>query len=58
MPTLGPIELLIILGIVVLIFGAGKVAELGGALGKSMREFRHAVDEAPTPPPTSETKTP
>ncbi len=51
MPSLGPMELLLILGIVVLIFGAGKVADLGGALGKSVREFRRAVDDEPTAPP-------
>jgi sec-independent protein translocase protein TatA len=33
-------ELIIVLGIVVIIFGAGKLADLGGALGKGIREFR------------------
>jgi sec-independent protein translocase protein TatA len=33
-------ELLIILAIVVLIFGVGKFGDVGGALGKSIREFR------------------
>ena len=36
-------ELLIILIIVIAIFGAGKLAGLGGALGSSIREFRKAV---------------
>lgn len=42
-------ELLIILVIVIAIFGAGKLAGLGGALGSSIREFRKAVksDEEP-----------
>lgn len=35
-------ELLIILAIVVLIFGPGKLGDVGGALGKSIREFRKA----------------
>ena len=45
MPTLGPWELIVILLIVVVIFGAGRLAEIGGAVGKSVREFRHATQE-------------
>ena len=33
-------ELLIILVILALVFGASRVADLGGALGKGIREFR------------------
>jgi sec-independent protein translocase protein TatA len=40
MPSLGPWELAIILVIVVIIFGVGKLPEIGGALGKGIREFR------------------
>ena len=49
--TLGPFELLIILAIVIAIFGAGKLAGIGGALGGSIREFRKSVrdDEAVKP---------
>jgi sec-independent protein translocase protein TatA len=43
MPALGPWELIIVLVIVVVIFGAGRIADVGGALGKSVREFRGAV---------------
>jgi sec-independent protein translocase protein TatA len=42
---LGVPELIIILVIVILIFGAGRLAELGGALGKTVREFRRATKE-------------
>ena len=38
--TLGWQELLIILVILALIFGATRVASLGGALGRGIREFR------------------
>ncbi len=38
--TLGWQELLIILVILALLFGASRVADLGGALGKGIREFR------------------
>jgi sec-independent protein translocase protein TatA len=36
----GGTELLIILAIILLFFGAKRVPELGRSLGKSMREFR------------------
>ena len=45
MPNLGPTELIIILVIVIIIFGAGKLPEIGGALGKGMKEFKQATKE-------------
>ena len=41
--NIGAPELLLVLVIVVLIFGVGKVGDLGAALGKSIREFRREV---------------
>jgi sec-independent protein translocase protein TatA len=41
MPSLGWQELMIVLVIVIIIFGAGKLPEIGGALGKSIKEFKH-----------------
>lgn len=41
MPGMG--ELLIILLIVLLIFGAGKLPQIGDALGKSIRNFKRAA---------------
>lgn len=38
-------ELIVILIIVVLIFGAGKIGDIGGDLGKAIRNFRKAVSE-------------
>ena len=38
----GP-ELAIILLIVVIIFGVGRLPEVGGAMGKAIREFRSSV---------------
>ncbi|MBC8334046.1 MAG: twin-arginine translocase TatA/TatE family subunit [Anaerolineales bacterium] len=40
MPSLGPTELIIILVIVLLIFGVGRVSKIGGELGSAIREFR------------------
>ena len=44
-PRLGLPELLIILVIVILIFGVGRLPEVGSAIGKSLREFRKASAE-------------
>lgn len=41
----GPTELLIIAFIVVLLFGARKVPELMGGLGKGLKELKSAVNE-------------
>ncbi len=38
-------EILIVLVIVVLIFGVGKVADIGPALGKAISGFKKAVKE-------------
>ena len=61
MPSLGPTELALILVLALILFGAGKLSDVGGALGKSIREFRHAATddepkpkaEAPTQPPAA-----
>jgi sec-independent protein translocase protein TatA len=45
MPSLGPTELLIVLLLALILFGAGKLSEVGGALGKSIREFRRAAGD-------------
>jgi sec-independent protein translocase protein TatA len=49
MPMPGPGELIIVLLIVVVIFGAGRLSEIGGALGKGIREFRSATKDDPEP---------
>jgi sec-independent protein translocase protein TatA len=41
---LGTTELIIILVLVLIIFGAGKLPEIGGALGKGIRSFRKAQE--------------
>lgn len=45
MPHIGPTELIIILIIVIAVFGVGKLPEIGGALGRGVREFREATRE-------------
>jgi sec-independent protein translocase protein TatA len=39
-------EALIILVVVLIVFGAGKLPQIGGAVGKSIREFRKAKEGA------------
>ncbi len=41
---LGATELLIILAIILVIFGAGKLPEIGSALGKGIKNFRRATE--------------
>ncbi|MBA4420154.1 MAG: twin-arginine translocase TatA/TatE family subunit [Anaerolinea sp.] len=40
---LGTTELIIILVIILLIFGVGRISKISGELGKSIREFRHGI---------------
>lgn len=40
MPTIGIPELLVILVLIMLVFGAGKVSEVGRSLGKGVREYK------------------
>jgi sec-independent protein translocase protein TatA len=49
-------ELILILLVVLLLFGAKRVPEMGRSLGKGMREFKDAVsgNERPEAPPPAE----
>lgn len=40
-----PWHLLLILLIVLIVFGAGKLGQVGGALGQSVREFKNTVGD-------------
>jgi sec-independent protein translocase protein TatA len=42
MPNIGPGELILILVIVLVIFGPGKLPDIGNAIGRGVREFRKA----------------
>lgn len=42
---LGIWELLLILAIVLIIFGANKLPEIGGGMGKAIRNFKKATNE-------------
>ena len=53
---LGPMELVIILLVLVMLFGATRLADLGGSLGKGIKEFRKEVstDDEETAPPVAQ----
>jgi sec-independent protein translocase protein TatA len=53
--SFGWMELLLILFIVLIIFGAGKIPQLGEGLGKAIKGFKKAVHE---PEPIEATATP
>ncbi len=42
---IGMPELIIILVIILIIFGAGKLPEIGGGMGKAIRNFRNATSK-------------
>ncbi len=45
LPQVGPLELIILLSIVLLFFGAKRIPELARSLGKGTREFRKGASE-------------
>jgi sec-independent protein translocase protein TatA len=46
MPNIGPGELILILAVILVVFGPGKLPEIGAAVGRSFREFRKATSDA------------
>jgi sec-independent protein translocase protein TatA len=43
MPNIGPLEIVIVLVVVLLIFGPKRLPDLGRSLGSGMREFKDSV---------------
>jgi sec-independent protein translocase protein TatA len=43
MPNIGPLEIIIVLVVVLLIFGPKRLPDLGRSLGSGMREFKDSV---------------
>jgi len=53
MGRLGITELLIILGVAALLFGGGRMADIGKGLGEGIRNFKRGMrdeDDEPSPP--------
>lgn len=40
LPHMGPLEIGLIVLVILIIFGAGKLPQVGGAIGKGIRAFR------------------
>jgi len=54
---LGMPELLVVFLIALIVFGAGKLPQIGSSLGTAIREFKKSIDSPPkeaTPPPPEE----
>ena len=45
---LGPTELIIILAIIIILFGVGRLSKIGGELGSATRSFREGLKEDKT----------
>jgi len=43
MPSLGPTELIIILVIVIVLFGVGRIGKIAGELGGGIKAFREGL---------------
>lgn len=57
--TFGLPELLVILVVILLVFGVGRISKIGGELGNALRQFRDGLqgksDENKTNPPQDDT---
>ena len=51
--ALQPLHLVLILIIVLIIFGVGRLTEVGGALGKGVKDFRESVESKDVTPRAS-----
>ncbi len=54
--NLGLPEMILILAVVLIIFGVGRMPEVGGAMGKAIREFRKESTISEEKPSSGETK--
>jgi sec-independent protein translocase protein TatA len=53
MDILAPSHLLILLVIILIIFGPSKLGDVGGALGRAIRDFKGAMNEPESPKPAA-----
>jgi sec-independent protein translocase protein TatA len=56
MPNIGGPELIFLLVIVLIVFGAGKLPDVFGQLGKGVRSFREEADNKPAATTTTTTE--
>ncbi len=48
---IGPTELVLVLVVVILLFGVGRIGKIGSELGKAIREFRRGLAGNPDDQP-------
>lgn len=53
---LGAPELILLLAIVLLLFGVGRISKIAGEMGKGIRAFREGLDTKPAEEPAGEEK--
>ena len=58
MDIFAPSHLLILLVIILIIFGPSKLGDVGGALGRAIRDFKSAMNEPENPKATVKTADP
>ena len=46
---LGPTELIIVLAVILVVFGAGKLPDIASGLGKGLRDFKNVMQEPDAP---------
>ncbi len=56
MPHIGGLEIGLIVLVILIVFGVGKLPQVGGALGKGIREFRKGQSGESTTSTPAETK--
>ncbi|HVB78775.1 MAG TPA: twin-arginine translocase TatA/TatE family subunit [Candidatus Binataceae bacterium] len=55
MDIFAPSHLLVLLVIILIIFGPSKLGDVGGALGKAIKDFKKAMNEPDAPNPQAQT---
>ncbi|HKU27355.1 MAG TPA: twin-arginine translocase TatA/TatE family subunit [Candidatus Sulfotelmatobacter sp.] len=58
MDIFAPSHLLILLLIILVIFGPSKLGDVGGALGRAIRDFKKAMNEPEQSPPAAKAAIP
>jgi sec-independent protein translocase protein TatA len=58
MDLFAPSHLLILLVIILIIFGPSKLGDVGGALGRAIRDFKSAMNEPDNPKTVNKTVDP
>ena len=54
MGSVGFPEMLVIVVVALVVFGPGKLPEIGSSLGRAIGEFKRAIHEEPSTPPNPE----